>query len=111
MKSWLIFGSGLFLGVFLGAFVASFFLFDDMTTAPPVSHRPVVAKAKPSHRKIQPAAAPQTLPEPQSVALVPESRPAAVAAEAVDPDTLPPAEDSGVTATARTDTAPVTRSP
>jgi len=109
MKSWLIFGMGLFLGICLGAISAAFLL--DDSTVPPSSPRPAVVaktKSKPSHPKTSQTTAPQTLSA--HPAAVPDNRPVAVTAEGVNPDSLPPEEEDGVISTARTETPPAPHS-
>jgi len=123
MKSWFLFGSGLFLGMVFGALTVAFFLYDVEMAAPQLSSRtpvaPGVAKAKGSQPKVSvsvkthlpPAAAKtQTVGVPRSMMLQShsdsENRPAAITAEEVNTDSLPSTDHDGVMATARTDTAP-----
>ncbi len=99
MKSWFVFGSGLLCGVILGAFLASFLLFDDITKQRPQAVPATavslndIKPAKVAGNKVRKIVAPT---------LAVEVKPAAVAAEAVDMSSLPPAEES-VIATARRD--------
>lgn len=81
MKFWFTFVSGVVLGALAGAFLTSFFLFDDVRSSSrpqSVAARPAIFKAKKEETPII-ATAPQKLPE---------EKPSAVSAEAVNFDTL-----------------------
>lgn len=100
MKSWFVFGFGVIFGGALGAFLTAFILFDDLTQKPSAPGPRVAAvKAVPVEK--------QKAPPPPAVVAAPveDSRPVAVVAETVDPDSLPPAESTGVMATAKREEA------
>ncbi len=94
MKSWFIFGFGLFLGMVFGAFLASFLLFDDVTQD---HSKATVAMAGRGHH---PRAVAPVRPMP---ALVAEERPASVIAQPVNLESLPPADDPSVISTVKRD--------
>ena len=105
MKSWTIFGFGLLLGtmlgVFSGLFFATFYLYNDLTATPSSATLSVAAAKHPSRKM-----------GISSGSLPPEVKPSAVAAEAVDIETLPPSqEEEGTTPTEHGDTvdSPTTR--
>jgi hypothetical protein len=83
MKSWLLFGFGMFLGIFLGAVGASFFLYDDVTQAPPRAAKAAVTVSSPAARP-----RPASVPPAAVAALAVEARPVAVPAQAVDVSAL-----------------------
>lgn len=113
MKNWLIFGSGLILGAVLGAYFVAYLFFDDVTKTPkttvvtkaashgvPLSQ---VAIAKPQPKKIEPPpVAPSAAPSTPSIS---ETKPASLAAQPVDPDSLPPAEPNVISTAKRDDAA------
>lgn len=117
MKFWLAFGLGLMTGAVLGAVLVSYLLYDDVTQGsgrstpvmasvkkPPVHARQMEKTAVPAAPAIAPSVA--SAGTPPIVAPSRETRPAAVAAEAVDLDSLPSVEEKpGVIATARREDA------
>lgn len=101
MKSWLLFGFGMFLGIFLGAVGASFFLYDDVTHAAVRSPR-LSANVSSSARR------PSMKEESSSAsvaATAPDLRPPSVPAQAVDLSTLSDV-DAAIMSTARQDAPP-----
>ncbi len=100
MKSWLLFGFGMFLGIFLGAVGASFFLYDDVVHAaarPPKSAAAVSSSATKPRLTAVPAAS--------VVAGAVDSRPVAVPAQAVDLSILSDV-DAAIISTVRQDAPP-----
>jgi hypothetical protein len=117
MKFWLAFGLGLMTGAAMGAVLVSYLLYDDVTQGSGRS-TPAMASVKkpPVHaRQVEKAvvpAPPATAPSVASSGTLPtaapsrETKPAALAAEAVDLDSLPSVEEKpGVIATARREDA------
>ena len=113
MKNWLIFGSGLILGTVLGAYFVAYLFFDDVTktpktavvtkAAPSVAPLSEVAIAKSQPKKVEPPpGAPSATPSAPSIS---ETKPAALAAQFVDPDSLPPAEPNVISTAKRDDAA------
>lgn len=105
MKSWLLFGFGLSLGVLLGAVGASFILFDDVTQPPPHGAKAAVTVSSPSSR-------PRSMVPPAAVAAAPaaEARPASLPAQAVDLSAVSDV-DEAVISTVRRDAASHPASP
>lgn len=105
MKSWLLFGFGLSLGILLGAVGASFILFDDVTQAPPRSAKAAVTVSSPSSR-------PRPMVPPAAAAAAPaaEARPTALPAQAVDLSTISDV-DEAVISTVQRDAASQPASP
>ena len=99
MKSWLIFGFGVTLGGVCGAFLTAFILFDDLT------HKTSSADPRMAMVKTLKSDKPKAIPASAVVLPEQEARPQAVAAEAVDPDSLPAAAPNGVISTAKRDDA------
>lgn len=97
MKSWFVFGFGLVLGAVMGAFFTMFILFDDVTQRRSPTAPSVVATAKSKLKKARSSLSPSSI----------EAKPTAIAAEAVDLDSLPPAEEGGVMATVKREDAAV----
>ena len=98
MKSWLLFGFGLSLGVLLGAVGASFILFDDVTQAPPHKAKAAVTVSSPSSRPHSMVSSAAAVAAPAA-----EARPVALPAQAVDLSALSDV-DEAVISTVRRDT-------
>ena len=96
------------MGILLGAFVTAFFLLDDMTASKTNPASPTVAANK---LHVGKAAKKVDVATQQSGTSTNEAKPTAVAAEALDLDSLPQADDGGVMSTAKRDDTEATPAP
>jgi hypothetical protein len=113
MKSWLIFGSGTFVGLIIGAFFAAFLLLDDATqtqlaTPTSLSHARIspkkqAAKVEVAHSDSKTEVNRSEAKRTSLPKQVTDSKPIAISAEALDLDSLPPATEDNVISTAKRD--------
>lgn len=101
MKSWFLFGTGLVMGITLGALGAAFFLFDEEVSKKSLGSGPAVTATHRIPRSVKKAEGVDLATQPDTATATPEVKPAAVAAEAVDIDSLPDAEKEPVISTVK----------